>query len=97
MNPLTLAVLVAALSCAACRGRDLRGSVKASQDGKTYLVVADDNGGYCGTVKVDGTVWTQPVGHAGRIEPGRHTIECGEKISFDVRPGVVFSFDYWGP
>jgi len=34
---------------------------------------------------------------AARIDPGRHTIECGGKIEFEIRSGVLFKFDYWGP
>jgi hypothetical protein len=98
MSRLVLVTLAALLSCAGCGDRrELRGSFKASQDGNTYLVVVDDNGGQCGPLKVDGRFWPQPIGQAGRIEPGHHTIECGEQVDFDIRPGVVFKFDYWGP
>ena len=85
------------LFCAACTDQDLRGSSTASPDGKTYLVVADDNGGHCGPIKVDGKPWPYAIGKAGRIDPGSHTIECGGAITFNIGSGVVFKFDYWGP
>ncbi|HVN22071.1 MAG TPA: hypothetical protein VMU05_25010 [Dongiaceae bacterium] len=81
----------------ACSSRELRGTSTPSNDGKTYLVVADDNGGHCGPIKVDGRTWPHPVGEPGQIEPGDHTIECGGEIGFRIRPGVVFRFNYWGP
>ena len=84
--------------CVACTNRPLRGTADKSQDGRTYLVVMDDNGGHCGPVKIDRKVWAYTVGQAGRIEPGRHTIECGGgEIQFDIPQGVIFKFDYWGP
>jgi hypothetical protein len=89
----------ALVSCLACNHghSELRGSIAPSQDGKTYLAVMDDNGGHCGPIKVDGKIWPYSIGQAGRIEPGRHTIECGGDIQFDIREGVLFKFDYWGP
>jgi len=87
----------AAVLCVACHHKELRGLSSPSQDGKTYLAVMDENGGRCGPIKVDGKVWPYSVGQAGRIEPGRHTIECGGNIQFDIPQGVVFKFDYWGP
>jgi hypothetical protein len=89
--------LVAVLFCTACSDRDLRGSFAPSKDGKTYLAVVDDNGGHCGPIKVDGKVWPYAIGQPGRIDAGHHTIECGGEIAFNVRQGVVFKFDYWGP
>ena len=89
--------LLASLACVACDDRHLRGSVTQSSDGKTYLAVIDDNGGHCGPIKVDRKLWPLPVGQAGLIQPGRHTIECGTEIEFTIPPGVVFKFDYWGP
>jgi hypothetical protein len=44
-------------------------------------------------MKVDGKVWTYSVGQSGPIEPGRHSIECGGSIEFDIPQGVVFEFD----
>ena len=70
-----IAIFAAAVVlCVACTNRPLRGTADKSQDGKTYLVVIDDNGGHCGPIKVDGKVWAYAVGQAGRIEPGLHTI-----------------------
>ncbi len=82
--------------CAGCAKTDLRGSYRPSHDGMTYLIVDDDNGGQCGPIRVDGKIWPQPVGHAGRIEPGHHPIGCGGIIDFDIRPGVIYKFDDWG-
>jgi hypothetical protein len=44
-------------------------------------------------------VWPHPVGKAGPVNPGHHTISCDEtaNIDFDIRLGVVYKFDYWGP
>ncbi|TBR40105.1 hypothetical protein EYV96_08010 [Dyella terrae] len=91
-----LAVATTAL-LAACSERPLRGSIGPSPDGKTYLAVVDDNGGSCGPMKVDGQVWGHRIGEVAPIEPGRHTIECGGSITFEIPHGVVFRFDYWGP
>ncbi len=69
-------------------------------DGKTYLAVVDDNGGGCKPIYADSKLWPYPIGAAGQIESGSHTIGCGHEISyirFDIRPGVVYKFDYWGP
>lgn len=92
--------LAATLQLTACDDGHLRGSVVASETGKTYLAVVDDNGGKCSPIFVDGNEWHFAIGEAGQIEPGVHTIGCGattELTSFEVPPGVVFSFDYWGP
>jgi hypothetical protein len=67
------------------------------KDGYTYLAVMDDNGGKCGPIKMDGKIWPYPIGQAGRVEPGSHTIECGGSIQFNVPKGILFKFDYWGP
>jgi hypothetical protein len=94
-------VIFALLGCSSCVGRDLRGTYKRSADGKTYLAVIDDNGAKCVPLVVDGRVWPHATGEAGRIEPGSHTISCGTDvglgIGFEIPPGVVFKFDYWGP
>jgi len=90
-------LLLGTLVLIGCNDRHLRGSVKASQDGGTYLAVADDNGGQCGPIKVDGAPWPHKLKVAAPIRPGTHTIECGTSLSFEIPPGVVFSFDYWGP
>jgi len=97
-SPLTRRILLlGTLVLIGCNDRHLRGSVKASQDGGTYLAVADDNGGQCGPIKVDGAPWPHKLKVAAPIRPGTHTIECGTSLSFEIPPGVVFSFDYWGP
>jgi len=83
--------------CVGCTHKPLRGSFAPSQDGNTYLAVMDDNGGHCSPIRVDGELWRHSLGQAGRIEPGSHTLECGGRIQFDIPPGVVFKFDYWGP
>ncbi len=76
-----------------CRSGDIRGSSKPSQDGKTYLIVADDNGGTC-PLKLDGKLWTHPKGEAALIVPGHHTLSsCGSDIGFVVQKGVVYTFD----
>jgi hypothetical protein len=66
-----------------------------STDGKTYLVVDGDNGGACGPILVDGKQWPSPLHVAGAIEPGLHTIECGDKIKFKIKAGTTFHFDDW--
>jgi len=85
------------LCCFGCGHSDLRGSWSPSKNGKTYLIVADDNGGHCGPIKVDGKKWDHRIGEAAQIDPGPHTIECGGEIGFEIQPGVVYKFDYWGP
>jgi hypothetical protein len=75
----------------------LRGSVVKSQDGKTYLMVTDDNGGGCGPIFVDQIKWPYKINEKGLIEPGLHTIKCGGELQFIIPTGSVFSFDYWGP
>jgi hypothetical protein len=97
LSALVTLATVLSLFCGACGESDLRGSFAASRDGKTYLAVVDDNGGHCGPIKVDGKLWPHPIGEVGQINPGRHTIECGGEIGFDIRPGVVYKFSYWGP
>jgi len=100
MKPHSLVSLFAFIACIAVAGCDdgyLRGSVAPSNDGKTYLAVVDDNGGNCGPIIVDGKTWSYKINELGVISPGRHKIECGGWIEFDIPQGVVFSFDYWGP
>ena len=75
----------------------MRGSVAPSPDGETYLAVMDDNGGRCGSIKIDGVVWPYKIGEPGQITPGVHSIECGTGHSFVIPKGVLFRFDYWGP
>ena len=78
-------------------GRDLRGKWLASPDGRTYLVVDDDNGGKCGPIKVDGHVWTAALYSPGGITPGVHEISCGSSAAVEIREGTTFHFNYWGP
>ena len=94
---LRMLLLAAAISLAGCDDAHLRGSVTKSSDDKTYLTVLDDNGGVCGPIIVDGKIWPHKIGVAASITPGRHRIECGGWVEFDIPKGVVFSFDYWGP
>lgn len=90
-------IVAAAVLLAACSERPLRGSADPSPDGRTYLAVVDNNGGGCGPVRVDGQVWSHKFGEAAPISPGKHTIECGAPIKFEIPQGVTFRFNYWGP
>jgi hypothetical protein len=91
-----------ALSLVGCDARSLRGSMAVSDDGSTYLVIADDNGGGCDAIKVDGTVWGYALDRAGPVAPGAHVVECsvGDSaagVSIVIPEGMTFTFDYWGP
>lgn len=90
-------IFICFLLLLSCSSDYLRGYVEPSKDGKTYLVVADNNGGYCGPLKVDGKKWIYKINQAGEISPGVHTIECGGKIEFEIPEKVTFYFNYWGP
>lgn len=92
-----LRLILAPLLISGCGDDHLRGSAEPSNDGKTYLSVIDDNGGICGPIKLDGKIWPHPIGMPGITTLGVHIIECGSEIEFDIPPGVVFKFDYWGP
>jgi hypothetical protein len=99
-QPVNISFLLAALvATPACEGRELRGKALPSPDGRTYLVVADDNGGQCGPIKLDGAEWMYPIGERGAIQPGTHALSCGDDAGtqFSVREGMTFHFDYWGP
>lgn len=85
------------VAIAGCDDGYLRGDVSKSPDGKTYFAVIDDNGGQCGPMKFDGSVWHHAIGEIAEVKPGRHTLECGTPISLEVPSGVIFKFDYWGP
>lgn len=90
--------LVAVVALAAgCTNRELRGSSEPSDDGLTYLIVQDDNGGGCGPIRLDGRRWPHAIGARGAIAPGPHTIECGTQVEFRIEAGTTFRFDYWGP
>lgn len=80
-----------------CSNHTLRGSMESSSDGRTYLVVDDGNGGKCGPIKFDGQVWPHKLGEKGLVTPGKHKIECGGWVVFDIPARVIFRFDYWGP
>jgi hypothetical protein len=93
--------LASALSviAAGCDREHLRGRAEASADGRTYLVIEDDNGGACGRIFVDDREWPTPIDSPHPISPGPHVIRCGESgsVEFEVPRGTTFHFDYWGP
>ena len=91
------AILV--VSAGGCAKRTLRGKAVHSRDGKTYLIVDDDNSGLCGPIEIDNRQWSHPLHAAGEIAAGLHRISCGHAtvIEFSVDPGTTFHFDYWGP
>lgn len=76
---------------------ELRGRYEPSADGKTYLVIEDDNGGHCGVLSVDGERWPHRIHERGEVEPGIRTISCGAAIDLAIKPGNIYYFDYWGP
>ena len=90
-------LLLAVALMMGCQKRALRGRTEASANGQTYLAVDDDNGGGCGPILVDGKRWPHPIHVPGIISPGPHVIECGGELEFDVEPGTIRHFDYWGP
>jgi hypothetical protein len=92
-----LCLVLAVLACSGCEKRELRGTVVPSKDHGTYLVVDDDNGGKCGPILIDGKAWAHPIHAPGQIEAGRHNIECGMRLDFEIKAGTIFHFDYWGP
>ncbi len=97
MRALLLGCVAAGL-VGCCEGvSDLRGCAVATQDGRTYLVVDDDNGGKCGPLLVDGQPWPYAIHAPGEISAGAHTIECGADVEIDVPAGTTYHFDYWGP
>ena len=81
-----------------CGKSDLRGRSTTSADGKTYLVVVEAPG--CAGLYVDGKPWPHALGARGLVPAGRRQISCadgGNHITFEVRRGQTFRFDYWGP
>lgn len=87
----------AALLWPSKRKSELRGYTVPSPDGKTYLVVDDNNGGGCGPILLDGKKWDYALHSPGPVKPGLRKIECGGEIQFEIKEGVTFHFDYWGP
>jgi hypothetical protein len=81
-------------SCAS--GRELRGRVYKSKDHKTYLVIKEKDNEKC-EVHVDGEIWPYAIGIRGEIKPGKHEIQCGGKLTIEIKEGTTFIFDYWGP
>jgi hypothetical protein len=93
----TILTIILSTVSIGCEQSDLRGSWKKSKDGKTYLIVADNNGGGC-LLLVDGKPWTHRVGEWVLIEPGKHNIACGYgDFPFVIQDGFVYKFRYWGP
>ena len=92
-----LVPLLGLLCLAACTDQPLRGEGVPSVDGHTYLIVTDNGGGECPSIKVDDKDWPHKIGEPGPVVPGRHVIECGGPITFNVPEGVIFTFNYWGP
>jgi hypothetical protein len=89
---------IAATSLAvSCSKRELRGRIQKSNNGGSYLVINNDNGGKCGEVLLDGRKWPYPLHAFGQVPSGVHTLECGTKVEFEIKPGTIFQFDYWGP
>ena len=97
MNLKLYLIVMFSVLIVSCSDGYLRGYIEPSKDGKTYLVVVDDNGGHCGPLKVDGKVWKHKINEAGVVAAGEHTIECGGKIEFVIPKNVIFYFNYWGP
>src|SRR5688572_12278937 len=89
--------LAASLMVSGCGDRELRGRTSDSPDGRTYLIVADNNGGQCGPIMVDGERWPHALDSAGPIRPGLHRIACGTEVEITIDSGKTFSFDYWRP
>jgi hypothetical protein len=85
------------LAMIGCNTHDLRGSSIPSPDGRTYLVIADDNGGQCGPLTVDRAPWPHAVGALGAVKPGDHLVACGSEVAIRVDSGQTFRLDYWGP
>ena len=76
---------------------ELRGRYKESSDGKTYLVIEDNNGGQCGPLLVDNNEWPHSLNEKGRVDPGEHSIECGTSMEVLIKEGTTYYFNYWGP
>jgi len=90
-------IAVGLLVITACGAHDLRGGSSPSRDGRTYLIIADDNGGKCGPLLVDGVVWPYAINSPGEVRPGRHVIACGTEMPVQVDSAKTYRFTYWGP
>ena len=99
MTARILLLLFLFLGGVGCFREDLRGDSTRSPDGKTYLIIEDDNGGQCGPMKVDDRVWLHAINEPGPIAPGVHQVACGDSgtVQIQVREGMTYHFDYWGP
>jgi len=91
---MALALLVRSV---ACSKTNLRGTFKASQDGQTYLGSGRRQWGRCGSIKIAGRVWPHPIGEAGPIDPGHHTIQCAGEIGFRYPAGRCLQVRLLGP
>ena len=76
---------------------ELRGAVSKSKDGGTYFGVADNDGGSCGQIFVDGKPWPHVLNEIAPISPGHHSIRICSEMPFEVKAGTTYLFDYWGP
>src|SRR5262245_16570455 len=92
---LTMALGIAVSACGG--DGELRGAVSKSKDGGTYFGVADNDGGGCGQIYVDGKAWPCALNYVAPISPGRHSIKICSEMPFDVEAGTTYLFDYWGP
>jgi hypothetical protein len=76
---------------------ELRGRFKPSPDGKTYLVLENNNGGKCGPLLVDEKEWLHGLNVKVEVAPGEHSIECGTWMGVTIQQGTTYYVDYWGP
>ncbi|MDP2275343.1 MAG: hypothetical protein Q8N23_29575 [Archangium sp.] len=85
--------------CIQCNPNDdLRGARARTPDGGTTLAIIEATPG-C-TLTIDGKPWRLPLGVAGPVKPGLHTVSCsntGESIDVDAPAGYASTLDYWGP
>lgn len=92
-------LLTGAGCCLRCEGKnDLRGNRTPSLDGGTTLNVLEADPS-C-KLALDGKTWPFPVGFAGPVKPGFHTVTCtntGESIDVETLAGFDNTLDYWGP
>jgi len=79
-----------------CTEKNLRGKPLPSKDGKTYLIIENDDGGEC-TLFLDGRKWNYPKNKPGLVSPGKHVLKCWIDVTFLIEEGTTFHFDYWGP